>query len=316
MVVKTVQNLSRKANLEKRAFLQSCVAFSPWNICSARHFSIHQSISTRKIGSNFKRFVTASDLQLPTHFSCSHIKTWIAPEHTGQSRLGRDSRPHLDRTKRSVEKMAAARTIGTDEKPNQNFDFFLVLDFEATCDNETRLSPQEIIEFPVLKVNARTHSVDSTFHQYVRPLFHPQLTPFCTELTGIVQEMVDNQKCFPEVFKDFHQWMEAENLLSPEVKSIFVTCGDWDLKSMLPRQCETSHLSVPSYFKRWVNIKKSYADVTRTFPKGMMHMLTGLNLTHVGRHHSGIDDCRNIASIVVELMKHGYFFKENGRLNN
>ncbi|KAK3798692.1 hypothetical protein RRG08_029472 [Elysia crispata] len=212
--------------------------------------------------------------------------------------------------------MAAVRNVDSlvDKTVNQNFDYFLVLDFEATCDNEKRLSPQEIIEFPVLKVNTKTCVVDSTFHQYVRPLFHPQLTPFCTELTGIVQEMVDNQKSFPEVLKDFNQWMELEGLLNPEIKSIFVTCGDWDLKSMLPRQCETSRLPVKSYFSRWINIKKSYADVTRTFPKGMMHMLTGLNLQHVGRHHSGIDDCRNIANIVVELTKQGYLFRENGRL--
>ena len=37
-----------------------------------------------------------------------------------------------------------------------------------------------------------------------------------------------------------------------------------------------------------LSLFQSYADVTRTFPKGMMHMLTGLNLQHVGRHHSGI----------------------------
>ncbi|GFS21447.1 ERI1 exoribonuclease 3 [Elysia marginata] len=210
--------------------------------------------------------------------------------------------------------MAAFRTGSNGDSVLQNFDYFLVLDFEATCDNETRLMPQEIIEFPVLKVNARTHVVDSIFHQYVRPLFNPHLTPFCTELTGIVQDMVDNQKCFPEVFKDFNQWMEAEGLLNPEIKSIFVTCGDWDLNSMLPRQCETSRVRSMSYFSRWINIKKSYADVTRTFPKGMMPMLTGLRLQHVGRHHSGIDDCRNIANIVVELMKQGYVFRENGRL--
>ena len=35
----------------------------------------------------------------------------------------------------------------------QQFDHFLVLDFEATCERDTKLRPQEIIEFPCLKVN-------------------------------------------------------------------------------------------------------------------------------------------------------------------
>ncbi|GFO05084.1 eri1 exoribonuclease 3 [Plakobranchus ocellatus] len=238
--------------------------------------------------------------------------------HQGKGNISENTEPHqqLSLARRSVEKMAAMRMPDSSDARalNQNFDYFLVLDFEATCDNEKPPKPQEIIEFPVLKVNARTYAVDSIFHQYVRPLHNPHLTPFCTELTGIVQEMVDNQECFSEVMKNFNQWMESEGLLNPETRSIFVTCGDWDLKSMLPRQCETSNLPTKSYFKKWINIKKSYADITRTFPKGMMHMLTGLNLQHIGRHHSGIDDCRNIANIVVELMRQGYVFRENGRL--
>ncbi len=35
----------------------------------------------------------------------------------------------------------------------QDFDYFLVLDFEATCIKDMRINPQEIIEFPCLKVH-------------------------------------------------------------------------------------------------------------------------------------------------------------------
>ena len=55
-------------------------------------------------------------------------------------------------------------------------DFYLVLDFEATCDDKNPPRPQEIIEFPVVMVNARTMTTDSVFHTYVRPTVHPQLT--------------------------------------------------------------------------------------------------------------------------------------------
>ena len=34
----------------------------------------------------------------------------------------------------------------------QQYDYFLVLDFEATCERDSKLRPQEIIEFPCLKV--------------------------------------------------------------------------------------------------------------------------------------------------------------------
>ncbi|CAH8645650.1 unnamed protein product [Schistosoma guineensis] len=48
-----------------------------------------------------------------------------------------------------------------------------------------------------------------------------------------------------------------------------------------------------------------YCDVMGQFPFGMMSMLSGLNIKHTGRHHSGIDDCHNIANILCELIRCG-----------
>mmetsp|Transcript_19128 Transcript_19128/g.48971 ORF Transcript_19128/g.48971 Transcript_19128/m.48971 type:complete len:80 (+) Transcript_19128:607-846(+) len=60
-----------------------------------------------------------------------------------------------------------------------------VVDFEAQCNDGQRIQPQEIIEFPLLALNTRTLEVDFEFHHYVRPVAHPVLTQFCTELTGM-----------------------------------------------------------------------------------------------------------------------------------
>ncbi|VEL34126.1 unnamed protein product [Protopolystoma xenopodis] len=51
----------------------------------------------------------------------------------------------------------------------------------------------EIIEFPVVKLNLETLHTDSVFHTYVLPRVNPVLTQFCTELTGIRQEMIDGK---------------------------------------------------------------------------------------------------------------------------
>lgn len=40
----------------------------------------------------------------------------------------------------------------------------------------------------------------------------------------------------------------------------------------------------------------------------MMGMLKALNIAHEGRHHSGIDDVKNICNISIELMKKGFKF--------
>ncbi|XP_034506960.1 ERI1 exoribonuclease 3 isoform X2 [Ailuropoda melanoleuca] len=173
--------------------------------------------------------------------------------------------------------------------PPQRYHYFLVLDFEATCD-KPQIHPQEIIEFPILKLNGRTMEIESTFHMYVQPVVHPQLTPFCTELTGIIQAMVDGQPSLQQVLERVDEWMAKEGLLDPNVKSIFVTCGDWDLKVMLPGQCQYLGLPVADYFKQWINLKKAYSFAMGCWPKnGLLDMNKGLSLQHIGRPHSGIE---------------------------
>uniref|UniRef100_A0A1I8HZR1 Exonuclease domain-containing protein n=3 Tax=Macrostomum lignano TaxID=282301 RepID=A0A1I8HZR1_9PLAT len=190
--------------------------------------------------------------------------------------------------------------------PKQNFEYFLVLDFEATCQEGPKIFPQEIIEFPVLKVNAQTLATEATFHKYVQPRVHKELTSFCTKLTGIIQEMVDNQPHLEEVLQDFHNWMQQEGLLDQSTASAFVTCGDWDLNVMLPSQCAHFGIPLPLYMTRWINIKRVFSDVMGRYPRqDLMEMLRLLNLAHQGRHHSGIDDVRNIANILGELVIRG-----------
>lgn len=43
---------------------------------------------------------------------------------------------------------------------------------------------------------------------------------------------------------------------------------------------------------------------------GMMGMLAKLKIGHEGRHHSGIDDVRNICKICIGLMEKGLKFSK------
>jgi ERI1 exoribonuclease 3 len=136
-----------------------------------------------------------------------------------------------------------------------------------------------------------------------------------------VQSMVDNQMTFPQVYNDFCQWLHTNNFVTgrPGANSVFVTCGDWDLNSMLPEQCAYSNIPMrlvrdctvlhamcgrtDGHFEQWINLKKAYHQCTGRFPKGMMVMLNELNIAHTGRHHSGIDDCMNLVNIVQTLIR-------------
>jgi ribA/ribD-fused uncharacterized protein len=196
---------------------------------------------------------------------------------------------------------AAARMPVTPGK----IDCFAVLDFEATCEDGVTWEPQEVIELPLVLVDAVTGAKVSEFRTYVRPVHRPRLTAFCTSLTGIQQSSVDGAPRWKEAFTRAQAWLASELARLGFQNCTLVTCGDWDLKTMLPKQCALSGEHVPECFSRWLNIKNFFQQVTGRPGKGMPHMLEALKLELQGHHHSGLDDSRNIARILQTLLQRG-----------
>jgi inhibitor of KinA sporulation pathway (predicted exonuclease) len=179
---------------------------------------------------------------------------------------------------------------------------YVVIDFEATCDEPLNPEPQEIIEWPAILVDPDVPT-SVEFHIYLCPVAHPRLTRFCADLTGIRQDQVDAGISFPQALTRFEEWRTAHSL----DEFLMVACGDWDLGSLLPRQCVQHNLPVPDWANRWCNLKRLFAwyfpqaaDRTR-----MAEMASALNIPLQGRLHAGIDDARNIAGILRRLLEMG-----------
>ena len=182
---------------------------------------------------------------------------------------------------------------------------FIVLDFEATCNEDRPPRPQEIIEFPSVLSDATSLEVIDTFESFVRPVRHPTLSEFCSSFTGIQQAEVDGAPLFADVLHRHSAWLRSHGDPS---EMLFITCGDWDLKRMLPAQCKAAVPPlprVPAPYRRWVNIKHVFADTLGERGRGMKQMMRVLGLPLEGRHHRGIDDCHNITRILKELIHRG-----------
>ena len=194
--------------------------------------------------------------------------------------------------------------------------YAVVLDFEATCDDRESPKPQEIIEFPSIILSLDTLEIIDEFRSFVRPYHNPRLTHFCKNFTSITQEQVDSAELFHKVLKEHHSWMQKHGL-TPE-NSVIVTCGDWDLGTMLPAQCSCSVPrveTIPPHYLRWHNIKRSFAKFKNIKKAGgMASMLKALKLPLIGHHHCGIDDCRNIAEILKVIVKSGAKIDFTGKL--
>ncbi|EJU04421.1 exonuclease RNase T and DNA polymerase III [Dacryopinax primogenitus] len=194
--------------------------------------------------------------------------------------------------------------------------YFLILDFEATCASPRPVNfVQEVIEFPCIVYSMEQEYPTAMFHEYVKPLLSPHLTDFCTRLTGISQATVDSGDKFSNVWRRFNEWLARLCQDTDPRSFIFVTCGNWDLQTMLPaqlRQCgiefprrETGHTGVD--FTRYVNIKDAFAEFYDSDPpSGLLEMLHVLGMQLEGRFHSGIDDCRNVSRIIEQMRRDGW----------
>ena len=188
--------------------------------------------------------------------------------------------------------------------------WYCVLDFEATCWEERNMKSQsEIIEFPSVLICHDTHQntceIISEFHEYCRPVLNPVLSEFCNGLTGITQEQVDAADIFPNVYRRHYEWLVANTPagITPKI----ITCGGWDIKTMLPMElARYPDLPIHHPYTQFVNIKKEFETFYGKFVGGMYNMLKALNMTLDGRHHSGIDDTRNITKILVKMLTDGH----------
>jgi inhibitor of KinA sporulation pathway (predicted exonuclease) len=180
-------------------------------------------------------------------------------------------------------------------------EFYLVIDFEANCSSENARD-HEIIEFPAVLVNAKTGETVSEFRKFVKMVNHKKLSEFIKDLTHITDEEVSNGLEWGVCLFEFEVWCH-QNDITPDNTTI-VTCGDWDLKTMLANQLNLTQTKLTYFlnhlFGCWNNVKIEFMKKTSN-RGGMAEMLKVLDLELTGHHHSGIDDCRNIAKICHKL---------------
>ena len=207
---------------------------------------------------------------------------------------------------------AGERAERTQNEVVQNplpFQYLCVVDVEATCEEEVGFHDQrhEIIEFPVVVLDLSSGSVTGEFHSYVRPTDNGTLSAFCSQLTGISQQLVDAAPTLSEVLSQFEEWRVAQGLeyTAEEQNFAFAADGVWDLRFFLHGECTRKGLAKPAYFEKWCNLKELFADFYSVRPCKIEQMLELQGMQHEGRLHSGIDDTRNIARIAARMAEDG-----------
>jgi inhibitor of KinA sporulation pathway (predicted exonuclease) len=172
------------------------------------------------------------------------------------------------------------------------FTHYLVIDFEATCCDRGTVprNAMEIIEFGVVMTDADFRIVDE-FQSFVKPVRHPVLTPFCTQLTSIRQQDVDDAPTFPACVDAFKAWLYRYRDFA------FCSWGDYD-RNQLQQDCDFHHIPNPISAPH-CNVKQLFSERRSLKNKyGLAGAVEKAGLTFSGTHHRGIDDARNIARLL------------------
>ena len=99
---------------------------------------------------------------------------------------------------------------------------FIVYDLEATCWRSRKPRKVEIIEIGAVKLNEKLEIVDD-FCQFVRPKLHPEISPFCTKLTSIVQDDIEDAPLFDEAIELFEDWVGFD-----DTRAMLMSWGEFD----------------------------------------------------------------------------------------
>lgn len=170
--------------------------------------------------------------------------------------------------------------------------FFLVIDLEATCDDQGAVPKHEmeIIEIGAVLVDATTLAPVDEFQTFIKPVRHPTLTAFCTGLTTITQGDLDGAPRFPEAIDALREFIGDRDAL-------FGSWGDYD-RNQFDQDARHHRVSLP-FGGRHVNLKRAFSKALGESRRyGMAEALARVGLPLAGTHHRGIDDARNIARLL------------------
>ncbi len=175
----------------------------------------------------------------------------------------------------------------------QNKDMkYIIVDLEATCWEKRGNRRNEIIEIGAVCVDGKK-SVLGEFDIIVKPILNPELSEFCTDLTTITQEMVDQSPEFPEALKAFKEWVNS-------FKDQYLLCswGHYD-RLQFVNDCKLHSLNT-EWTNHHISLKHQYAEIKKLKgPVSMKNALKNEKIELTGTHHRGIDDVRNISKIFV-----------------
>jgi inhibitor of KinA sporulation pathway (predicted exonuclease) len=175
-----------------------------------------------------------------------------------------------------------------------------VLDLELSCypgDEFPVGERKEIIEFGLTTVDLRSLTIVQSFSFPIVPTMS-KISPYCTELTGWTEEKLRRQGMpFAKALKRLEAKHGAKN-------RTVVTDSDNELEAVRA-QCQLMELPCP-FGNGFFNVSTAIAVLTGELRNlSLPEKLALFQLEFEGSLHSGKDDSRNIARLLIAVATRG-----------
>ncbi|CAI8892078.1 hypothetical protein EMIT0194P_20480 [Pseudomonas serbica] len=153
----------------------------------------------------------------------------------------------------------------------------------------------ETIEIGLVVIDLETLEIVDEFQRFVRPQINPVLTDFCKQLTSIQQADVDSAGTYVEVGQ------ELAAFIARYKDAAWASWGDYDATQL---ERDAGLAACPSLLSglQHFNVRKWHKGLYVDQPKSLQQTVESLGLVWQGTYHRGIDDARNVASIVKEIL--------------
>ena len=183
--------------------------------------------------------------------------------------------------------------------------YLYCVDLEATCDEigESK-SPRTLAVFPdqmetieigLVVIDLETLEIVDEFQRFVRPQINPILTDFCKKLTSIQQGDVNSAGTYVEVGQ------ELGAFIARYPNAAWASWGDYDARQL---ERDARFAACPSLLAglQHFNVRKWHKGLYDNQQKGLKQTVEAMGLVWQGKYHRGIDDAKNVASIIKEML--------------
>jgi len=178
---------------------------------------------------------------------------------------------------------------------SENREHMLVVDLEATCwrGHPPKGMKHEIIEIGLVVLDNITHQIIEKDSLIIKPEYSV-VSPFCTELTTLTQEFVDDNGI---------SLSEACEIMKEKYRShkrIWGSWGDYD-RNQFEKDCKTKGVKYP-FSGHHYNLKPLFSfamGINREL--GVSSALEYMNMPFEGTQHRGVDDAVNIGKLVEKM---------------